>query len=300
MDSAEPGKRLHCFYEFCVFVHHSGLPHPILCGYAGMGNCGRIRNIAGDLFMKTGIKILVFSFFYIKYSCFCIVSRSFLLYNYHSPKRGKGEMERKGETMMQKHPLYERFLQERVVAILRGLAPENAVACGKALSRAGIKLLEVPLNRPGALESIRLLAEHFRGSGLHVGAGTVLAAEEVELVREAGGEFILSPNARSSVIRRTKELGLLSMPGFATPGEAFDAVDAGADLLKVFPCGSPENVSVLKSVIPLPVFAVGGIEKKNKREYLKTADGVGVGIGIFRPELSPEELYFAAKEFLEA
>lgn len=251
-------------------------------------------------FMKTGIKILVFSFFYIKYSCFCIVSRSFLLYNYHSPKRGKGEMERKGETMMQKHPLYERFLQERVVAILRGLAPENAVVCGDVLFRAGIKLLEVPLNRPGALESIRLLTEHFRGSGLHVGAGTVLAAEEVELVREAGGEFILSPNARSSVIRRTKELGLLSMPGFATPGEAFDAVDAGADLLKVFPCGSPENVSVLKSVIPLPVFAVGGIEKKNKREYLKTADGVGVGIGIFRPELSPEELYFAAKEFLEA
>ena len=132
--------------------------------------------------------------------------------------------------MMQKHPLYERFLQERVVAILRGLAPENAVVCGDVLFRAGIKLLEVPLNRPGALESIRLLTEHFRGSGVHVGAGTVLAAEEVELVREAGGEFILSPNARSSVIRRTKELGLLSMPGFATPGEAFDAVDAGADL----------------------------------------------------------------------
>ena len=124
--------------------------------------------------------------------------------------------------------------------------------------------------------------------------------EEVEKVREAGGEFIISPNARSSVIRRTKELGLLSMPGFATPGEAFDAMDAGADLLKVFPCGSPENVSVLKSVIPLPVFAVGGIGKENKRAYLRTADGVGVGIGIFRPEQSPEELYESAKEFLEA
>ena len=198
------------------------------------------------------------------------------------------------------HPLYEKFLLEKVVVILRGLAPENAVACGDALSQAGISLMEVPLNRPGALESIRLLAEHFRGSGIHIGAGTVLAPEEVAKVREAGGEFIISPNARSSVIRRTKELGLLSMPGFATPGEAFDAMDAGADLLKVFPCGSPENVSVLKSVIPLPVFAVGGIGKENKRAYLRTADGVGVGIGIFRPEQSPEELYESAKEFLEA
>ena len=81
---------------------------------------------------------------------------------------------------------------------------------------------------------------------------------------------------------------------------AFDAIDAGADLLKVFPCGSPENISVLKSVIPLPLFAVGGIGKGNKREYLETADGVGVGIGIFRPGQSTEELYESAKEFLEA
>ena len=201
---------------------------------------------------------------------------------------------------MKTHPLYEKFLQEKVVVILRGLEPEKAVGCGDALCQAGVRLMEVPLNRPGALESIRLLAEHFRGRGIHIGAGTVLVPEEVEMVRSAGGEFIISPNARSPVIRRTKELGLLSMPGFATPGEAFDAMDAGADLLKVFPCGTPENVSVLKSVIPLPVFAVGGIGKENKREYLKTADGVGVGIGIFRPELSPEELYLSAKEFLEA
>ena len=207
------------------------------------------------------------------------------------------EEERSG---MEKHPLYEKFLQEKVVVILRGLAPENAVAYGDALSRAGIRLLEVPLNRPGALESIRLLADHFRGSGTHIGAGTVLVPDEVEKVRKSGGEFILSPNARSSVIRRTKELGLLSMPGISTPGEAFDAIDAGADLLKVFPCGSPENISVLKSVIPLPLFAVGGIGKGNKREYLETADGVGVGIGIFRPGQSTEELYESAKEFLEA
>ena len=104
---------------------------------------------------------------------------------------------------------------------------------------------------------------------------------------------------RPAVIRRTKELGMLSMPGFATPTEAFDAIDAGADILKAFPCGTPENIAVLKSVLPLPVFAVGGIIRANKRAFLKTADGVGAGIGIYRPELSPEELYRFAKEFME-
>lgn len=199
-----------------------------------------------------------------------------------------------------KHALYDCFIREKIVAILRGLAPENAAACGGALSRAGIRLMEVPLNRPGALESIRLLAELFAGSGVHVGAGTVLTPEQAEQVREAGGEFVISPNVRPAVIRRTGELGMLSMPGFATPTEAFEAVDAGADLLKVFPCGTPENIAVLKSVVPLPVFAVGGVTRGNKREFLKTADGLGVGIGIFRPEMSPDELYQSAKEFMEA
>ena len=95
MDSAELGKRLQCFYEFCIFIHHSGLPHPSLCGYAGLENSGRIRNIADGVFIKTGMEIFDFSFFCIKYSFFCIVSRSFLLYNYQSWKRGKGEMAKK-------------------------------------------------------------------------------------------------------------------------------------------------------------------------------------------------------------
>ena len=90
------------------------------------------------------------------------------------------------------------------------------------------------------------------------------------------------------------------MPGFVTPTEAFEAVDAGADLLKLFPCGTPECIAVLKSVIPLPVFAVGGVTARNKRELLVSADGLGVGIGIYRPEMSPVELYQFAKEFMEA
>lgn len=199
-----------------------------------------------------------------------------------------------------RHPLYDCFVREKVVAILRGLSPENAAACGDALFRAGVRLMEVPLNRPGALESIRLLARQFSGTCVHIGAGTVLAPEQVEQVRESGGEFVISPDVRPAVIRKTKELGLLSMPGFATPTEAFVAVNAGADLLKLFPCGMPETVAVLKSVIPLPVFAVGGVTVRNKHELLAFADGLGVGIGIYRPEMSPEELYQFAKEFMDA
>lgn len=197
------------------------------------------------------------------------------------------------------HTLFSQFQQEKIVVIMRGLSPEKAIPCGDALVKAGIHLMEVPLNRPGALEAIHALAEHFRGTEVHVGAGTVLKPEQVDAVADAGGEFIISPNMRTNVIRRTKEHGLLSMPGFATPTEAFDAIDAGADILKVFPCGTPENIAVLKSVIPLPVFAVGGIMPENKNDYLKTADGLGVGIGIFKPEFSPDELYQSAKEFMD-
>lgn len=196
------------------------------------------------------------------------------------------------------HALLSQFLEEKIVVIMRGLTPEKAIPCGESLVKAGIHLMEVPLNRPGALEAIHALAEHFRNTKTHVGAGTVLTPDQVDAVAAAGGEFIISPNMRPAVIRRTKELGLLSMPGFVTPTEAFDAIDAGADILKVFPCGTPENIAVLKSVIPLPVFAVGGVMPDNKNEYLKTADGLGVGIGIFKPEFSPEELYQSAKIFM--
>ena len=198
-----------------------------------------------------------------------------------------------------KHQLFDQFVREKTVVIMRGLTPEKAQACGDALVKAGIHLMEVPLNRPGALEAIHALAEHFRNTKTHVGAGTVLTPDQVDAVAAAGGEFIISPNMRPAVIRRTKELGLLSMPGFVTPTEAFDAIDAGADILKAFPCGTPDNISVLKSVIPLPVFAVGGVLKDNKRAYLATSNGLGVGIGIYRPEFSPEELYDSAKAFME-
>jgi 2-dehydro-3-deoxyphosphogalactonate aldolase len=118
-------------------------------------------------------------------------------------------------------------------------------------------------------------------------------------VAGAGGTYVISPNTNLSVIRRTLELGLLSVPGFLTPTEAFQAIDAGAEILKCFPCGSPGNISVLKSVIPKPILAVGGISRENRDEYLAAAAGVGVGIGIYRPGMSLRELSESAGGFFQ-
>ena len=202
---------------------------------------------------------------------------------------------------MSQHPLFQQLVDDGTVVILRGLTPDEAIGVGEALVRAGIRFRDVPPAGPGALGPGGLLTGRFAGQAdVHVCAGTVLTPEQVDSVRQAGGEFIISPNTRQAVIRRTRELELLSMPGFATPTEAFDAIDAGADLLKVFPYGTPENIAVLKSVIPLPVFAVGGVTRENRRELLSVADGVGVGIGIYRPGMTPAEVHLSAKEFLEA
>ncbi len=198
------------------------------------------------------------------------------------------------------HPLISPLREERVVAILRGLKPEEALSYAEILAEAGFHFLEVPLNTPGALDMIGELARRFQGTAVHIGAGTVLTPEQAEAVAEAGGEYIISPNVRPAVIRRTVELGLLSFPGFRTPTEAFEAIDAGAHLLKLFPCESPREVAVLKSVLPLPVFAVGGIDAANAALYLRTADGVGVGIGLFRPGMTADELRESARLFKKA
>ncbi len=198
------------------------------------------------------------------------------------------------------HQLYEPILAAGVVAILRGLHPEKSAAVGEILAAAGVKFMEVPLNTPDAPDSIARLARRFHGTDVHIGAGTVLTPTAVAEVKRAGGEFVISPNVRRDVIAATVESGMLSMPGFATPTEAFEAIDSGAHLLKVFPCGNPRDIAIMKSVIPLPVFAVGGIDKNNKRDYLKVAAGVGVGIGIFNPEATDLELRIMAEEFMLA
>lgn len=198
-----------------------------------------------------------------------------------------------------KNRLCREVLTARIIVILRGLRRETAVETAEIIANAGGRFLEVPLNTENALEVIRLLAEHFRGSEVRIGAGTVLTPGAVESAADAGAEYIISPNVNSAVIRRTAELGLLSIPGFQTPTEALLAMDHGADILKAFPCFSPENIAVLKSVIKKPVFAVGGISLENRDAYLQTADGVGVGAGIFHPDWPLEKIAVMSKKFFE-
>ena len=172
-----------------------------------------------------------------------------------------------------------------VVAILRGVTPETVLPVGRALAEAGVRFVEVPLNSPSPFESIRRLAKAENG-GVWVGAGTVVRAEDVDAVAEAGGRYVLAPNTDPGVIRRTKELGLVSIPGFLTPSEAFAALDAGADALKLFPAArlGAGYIRDLRAVLPAPILAVGGINADNLREFLQNgACAAGVGSCLYRP-----------------
>ena len=168
-----------------------------------------------------------------------------------------------------------------LVAILRGIQPDEAVAVGGALVDAGFTLIEVPLNSPQPLESISKLAEAY-GHVAVIGAGTVLAADQVSGIASAGGQMIISPNTDADVIGETKRQNLTSLPGFATPSEAFAALQAGADALKLFPAeGLPPSVlKAMRAVLPaeVPVLPVGGIGAANMAAYL-AAGAVGFGLG---------------------
>lgn len=191
----------------------------------------------------------------------------------------------------------EALLGHRVIVILRGVRRDEVVGVCETLVARGARFIEIPLNTPDALRSIEAVAGHFSNSDVHIGAGTVLTPEDADSAADAGASFLLSPNTEVAVIRRTRELGLLSIPGFMTPTEAFSALHAGATLLKCFPCMSPGNVSVLRSVVAAPIFAVGGVDRSNVDAYLETAAGVGVGAGLYRPGMSLRELETAAVRF---
>ncbi|MCQ3830999.1 2-dehydro-3-deoxy-6-phosphogalactonate aldolase [Microbulbifer elongatus] len=172
-----------------------------------------------------------------------------------------------------------------LVAILRGVQPTEVVAIAETIREAGFRIIEVPLNSPEPCASIQALAE-VMGDDVLVGAGTVLTVEQVRGVAEAGGKVIISPNTDVDVIRETKRLGLISMPGFCTPTEALAAADAGADALKLFPATAlgPEGFKVTSAVLPdLPVLAVGGVSPEDMPEYLAAGfSGFGLGSGLYR------------------
>ncbi|CUJ99222.1 2-dehydro-3-deoxy-6-phosphogalactonate aldolase [Ruegeria denitrificans] len=191
-----------------------------------------------------------------------------------------------------------------IIAILRGLSPEDAVATGRALIDAGIDKIEVPLNSPDPLASITVLAKEFSGRAL-VGAGTVLTTQQVDMVAEVGGRLIVSPNCDPEVISHTHQLGLESWPGIFTPTEAFAALKAGATGLKLFPgaLAGPAGLAALRAVLPqgTQVYAVGGAGPENFDLWIKaSADGFGIGSALFKPDMTVPEVANRAAQIVAA
>lgn len=190
-----------------------------------------------------------------------------------------------------------------LVAIIRGVTPDDAAATGKAILEAGIRIIEVPLNSPEPLESIRILAERFGDVAL-IGAGTVLTVEQVAEVQAAGGSLVVSPNVDPQVIAATAAAGMVSCPGYFTPSEGFAAIAAGATGLKLFPAegATPAVLKGQLAVLPkdIPVLAVGGISPTNMRPWLDAgAKGFGLGSGLYKPGQSAEQTAENARAYVE-
>ncbi|MGH6923895.1 MAG: 2-dehydro-3-deoxy-6-phosphogalactonate aldolase [Propylenella sp.] len=191
-----------------------------------------------------------------------------------------------------------------LVAILRGVKPEEAAEIGGALFTAGFRLIEVPLNSPDPLSSIEVLADRFGECAL-IGAGTVLSSVEARTAIAAGARLIVMPNADPEVIGTAKAADAWCMPGIATPSEAVAALKADADALKLFPAEilPPAFVKALKAVMPadVPLLPVGGIAPKSMADYVAAgAAGFGIGSSLYKPGATAEEVASRAAAFVEA
>jgi 2-dehydro-3-deoxyphosphogalactonate aldolase len=191
-----------------------------------------------------------------------------------------------------------------LVAIIRGVTTAESKAVARALIDGGIRIIEVPLNSPDPFESIRAIADEAGDEAL-VGAGTVLDPEDVERVKRSGGWLVVSPSTDRKVISATKSAGLVSCPGFFTPSEAFEAIAAGADALKLFPAeaASPKVVKALRAVLPqaVPLLVVGGVGPDSIRGWRDSgADGFGLGSGLYKPGQSAEKTLERARAYVQA
>jgi 2-dehydro-3-deoxyphosphogalactonate aldolase len=196
------------------------------------------------------------------------------------------------------------FRQCPLIAIIRGVRPEEAEAIGDALIQAGIRIIEVPLNSPEPLASIRRLADAFGDRAL-IGAGTVLSMDDVKKVRDAGGRIVVSPSVNTAVIEASVRAGMVSAPGFFTPTEAFTALSAGAHALKLFPAEAapPAVVKAQRAVLPraVPLVVVGGVTPEKMAAYQAAgADGFGLGGALFKPGQSDEQVSAQARAFVTA
>lgn len=191
-----------------------------------------------------------------------------------------------------------------LIAILRGVTPDEAPAIGEALIDAGITQIEVPLNSPAPLDSIGALARTYGDQAL-IGAGTVLSTTQVAEVAKAGGKLIVSPNCDVRVIAATKQLHMQSWPGIFTPSEAFSALEAGADGLKLFPgsMAGPPGLAAMRAILPAgtQVYAVGGAGPDNFADWIKaSADGFGLGTALYQPGISAKEVRKRAETIVSA
>lgn len=195
-------------------------------------------------------------------------------------------------------------MNRSLVAILRGITPDEVVAAGEVLVKAGITMIEVPLNSPEPLESIRRLVDASE-SHITIGAGTVLTPEDVEQVQSAGGRLIVSPDCNDDVILRTKQLDMLSYPGVFTPSECFRALRLGADVLKLFPGAllGTDGLKAIRAVLPeaTQVYAVGGAGPENFDQWLQAgANGFGLGSALYRAGDSIDTLTGKAQRIVTA
>ena len=191
-----------------------------------------------------------------------------------------------------------------VAAILRGVTPEEIEAVAGALFSAGVRVVEIPLNSPRPLESLRRLVAAF-GDRMVCGSGTVLTTDEVEAVAAAGGTLVVSPNTDPGVITRTRALGLEPVPGFATASEAFAALAAGARHMKLFPAATygPGHLGQLRAVLPpdIQVWAVGGVGAESVASWRAAgAAAFGIGSDLYRPGFSAEAVGDRTRSLLKA
>lgn len=195
-------------------------------------------------------------------------------------------------------------MTRNLIAILRGIHPEEALDIGGVLLDAGISQIEVPLNSPDPLYSIEILAKAYGASAL-IGAGTVINEADVQNVANFGGKLIVSPDCNSAVIKKTKELGLHSLPGIMTPTEAFMALRSGADGLKLFP-GSligPSGLKAIRAVLPqdCKVLAVGGAGPENFAEWKSAGvNGFGIGSALYKAGMSWNDVAKRAADIVVA
>ncbi|NWB27325.1 2-dehydro-3-deoxy-6-phosphogalactonate aldolase [Pseudomonas gingeri] len=200
--------------------------------------------------------------------------------------------------------LKQALAKNGLIAILRGLRPEETEAIGKVLYDAGFRTLEVPLNSPQPYDSIRILRDSLPADCL-VGAGTVLTPAQVEQVKAAGGQVIVMPHSDPVVLRAAKAAGLYLSPGVATPTEAFAALAEGADVLKMFPAEQmgPAVVKAWLAVLPAGtlLIPVGGITPDTMAVFLEAGvGGFGLGSGLFKPGMSADEVAVRAKAYVTA